>query len=200
MELVDELKEIIVSDDSGLLCCGSDWNDSTDKLRKNIIYPKIDPKYKYIEYTRLCKKEKVCVILGFNPAKSNVDEIDNTNKKIHKILKKNYGSCILLNLYPQVSTTKDKWDEGDNEDAQFVSVMEKLLKKLVASKADVLVFWGRSVGVDKKIGTLLKKLQKQGRLYITVKKDTNKHYHPARVSIDIKKAAQDSLVETTSIQ
>ena len=103
-------------------------------------------------------------------------------------------------MYPQVSTTKDKWDEGDNEDAQFVSVMEKLLKKMVTSKADVLVFWGRSVGVDKKIGTLLKKLQKQGRLYITVKKDTNNHYHPARVSIDIKKAAQDSLVETTSIQ
>ena len=200
MELVDELKEIIVSDDSSLLCRGSDWNYSTDKLRKNIIYPTKDPKYKYIEYTHLCEKEKVCVVLGFNPATSNVNEIDKTNKKIHKTLKKNYGSCILLNLYPQVSTTKDKWDEGDNEDAQFASVIEKLLEKLVASEADVLVFWGRSVGVDKKIGTLLKKLQKQGRLYITVKKDTNKHYHPARVSIDIIEATQDSLVETTSIQ
>ena len=84
MELVDELKEIIVSDDSGLLCRGSAWNDSTDKLRKNIIYPTKNPKYKYIEYTHLCEKEKVCVVLGFNPAKSNVDEIDKTNKKSTK--------------------------------------------------------------------------------------------------------------------
>jgi hypothetical protein len=198
--LVEELKEIIVSTESDLLCSGSDWNVSADNQRKNIIYPTKEPKYKYIEHTLLGDKEKVCVALGFNPAKSDVNEIDKTNQKIHKVLKKDYGSCILINLYPQVSSTKDEWDEGDNEDAKFTFVIKKLLAKLVTSEADVLIFWGRSVGVDKQIGTLLNQLKEQRRLFITVKKDTNKHYHPARVSIEIKEATQDSLIETTSIQ
>ena len=201
VELVEKLKKIIVSEESHLKCFSCEWqySDKLDLERKNITSSDGTQKYKYIEHTILGESNKVCVVIGFNPAESDVNEFDGTNNKIYACLKEKYGSYILINLYPQVSKTKDEWDEGDEEDAKFGPVLIKLLETLLDAKEDVLVFWGRSVGVDEQIGTLLSKLQENNLLYFTVKKGTNLHYHPARVTIDIKKATKDSLIKTTSI-
>ena len=201
MELVEKLKKIIVSEESGLKCLGCGWqySDKPDLERKNITSSTNTKKYKYIEYTKLGSSDKVCVAIGFNPAEFDVNEFDGTNNKICTCLKEKYGSYILINLYPQVSKTKDEWDEGDEEDAKFAPVLIKLLETILDSKEDVLVFWGRSVGVDEQIGTHLSKMQENNLLYFTVKKGTNLHYHPARVAIDIKKATKESLIKTTSI-
>ena len=201
MELVEKLKKIIVSDESALLCRKKRWRKSKDTFRRNIYFATSSLSYKYIEHTVWDQKKPICVAIGFNPAEWNVDVTDDTNKKIRIELEKNgYGAYILLNLFPQISTTKSSFGKTDSENQKFEKVLPKLLKKIINSKANVLIFWGREVCVNENIRNCLIKLQQNKKLYITVKSGTTEHYHPSRVSIDIIPAPVNSIVTFASIQ
>ena len=200
MELFEKLKRIIVSDKSDLLCKGNLWEFSKDKSRRNIVSTSDSKSYKYIEYTVWDDKKKFCVAIGFNPANSDVESPDDTNERVRKELDNNgYGAYVLLNLFPQISADENTHHK-DDEDEKFEKILPRLFDKIIESKTDVLIFWGRTAEVNNDIRKCLIKLQKNKKLYITVKKGTNNHYHPARVTIDIIQAKEDSIVTFASIK
>lgn len=201
--LEEKLKNIITSKTNDLKCANCFWQiaDNSNQcsfIRKNISIAK---EYKYIEYTEWDEKKSKCVAIGFNPAETDPKIIDQTNRKIKEALNfRGFGSYILLNLYPQVSSEKKHWLEGDCEDEKYRELFENLLREVEKSNEDVLIFWGRTVAIENSIFNFLKNIQSQGRLLITVKKGTTMHYHPARVNIEIIKAPSSSLIETHSIK
>ena len=154
--------------------------------RKNVYFEEKDKKYKCLEYTKLdgCNS-KIAITIGFNPAIIDVDKIDRTNLKIINCLQKlGYSECFLLNLNIQVSKNKKQFSK-DNNDEQF----EKLLVGILSSvkNVDIIIFWGRTVSISSKFKKfLVKRMKKLKNVYKTTKKSTNKHYHPARVQIEIK--------------
>lgn len=202
IKIEEELKRILTSHKNELKCMNEKWNcckgsGANYKIRKNII----SGEYKYIEYTEWNKGQKKCVALGFNPATNDVKQFDDTNKKILKALEdKQYGSYILLNLYPQVTKSKKELQEDDEENKKFESVLLQALKKIKEKKVDVLIFWGRTVVISDQLFCELKEIMEQSLLYKTVKKGTNEHYHPARVQIEIKKVERTSFVGTYSLK
>lgn len=206
--LQEKLKNIITNDKQ-LLAHNKKWEncDLTNfhtKLnvsiseRKNITCTNAsNTNYKYIEYTKWGNKP-TCVAIGFNPATHHPDEIDTTNNKIiDELNNKGYGGYVLLNLYPQVSSTKATFDESDEEDKKFQNTLLKLINTLIKKRIDTIIFWGRTVSIDKDVLEKLQELQKNNNLFITTKKDTLMHYHPARVSIEIKKVEKSTFFETS---
>lgn len=156
--------------------------------RKNICEIKNSKKYKFIEYTLWDEKKDFCVIMGFNPAEENPNIIDKTNGKLIKNkFFDNLGGVVLLNLYPQVSKTKVEFEDNDEIDKKYQEKLVEILEHIAQARKKIVVFWGRTVSVDKVIKDKLAEFP-SGDLYKTVKKDDNKgsHYHPARVEIDIK--------------
>ena len=204
-KLQDKIKKMIVKNiDTNVL--NKEWKECNDLdalsktanitiiERKNIQGTRYDAEnkkieYKFIEYTKWeSPNEKQCVAIGFNPATIDPNIIDKTNGKIINILKDNgYGSYILLNLYPQVSKNKDDFNEDDEIDSSFQETLIKILELLNKTKTKTLIFWGRTVPIPKNVFDILKTLQQNEILYMTIKKDTHSHYHPARINIDMEK-------------
>ena len=201
--LEEKLKNIITSELNGLKCANCSWqtantSNSHNFIRKNIS---IQKEYKYIEYTEWDEKKPGCVAIGFNPAETNPEVIDQTNQKIKEALNlQGFGSYILLNLYPQVSSEKKNWMEGDCEDEKYRELFGDLLIKVENSNKAVLIFWGRTVAIESYVYKFLKNIRSQRRLFITVKKGTTMHYHPARVNIEIIEATSESFIETYSVK
>ena len=78
--------------------------------------------------------------------------------------------------------------------------MKKIIDYIINSNEHVLIFWGRSVAISEELNIKLKALIEQNRLFITVKKGTEDHYHPARVSIEIKQAGKNTLTPSYMIK
>lgn len=163
------------------------------KERKNLQYNDTANFYKYVEYTKWDEGE-TCVAIGFNPAKHEVNEIDNTNKQLITVLKNKYGSYVLINLFPQVSANKRQFKKNDKEDEAFKATLLKILDLCLEQKKDTVIFWGRTVTIDKDILEKLMKLQECGKLYKTVKEGTSSHYHPARCNIKTEKVSNNDFV------
>lgn len=161
--------------------------------RKNISFKNDKYQYKFVEYTQWNRGEgKPWVAIGFNPAESDPGKIDGTNKKIIKALNaKGCNAYILLNLFPQVSDTKESFDDEDELNKEFPIILEEILNTI--EDIDVLIFWGRTVPVPENIFKCLKKLIKKKHLKMTVKSGTSEHYHPARVPIDIKDVLKEQV-------
>jgi hypothetical protein len=196
----DTVKSIITNAGSRLKCANGDWNvGNVDGfiIRKNVIH---NNDYKYVEYTKWEENKPTCIAIGFNPATANVNEIDETNNKIIEQLKNRYGAYVLLNLYPQVSKDKKHWQDDDGEDEKYEPVLYQIIDDIIASNEHVLIFWGRSVAISEKLNSKLKRLIEQERLLITVKQGTKCHYHPARVSIEIKQADDNTLTPSYTIK
>lgn len=199
--LEERIKDFITNSKTNLKCVKEDWNVSSKKdfiIRKNIVY---NNDYKYVEFTQWDKYKPICVAIGFNPATADVNYVDDTNHKIITQLKQEeYGSYILLNLYPQVSKDKKHWQDDDGEDEKYEPVLYQIIDDIIASNEHVLIFWGRSVAISEELNIKLKALIEQNRLFITVKKGTEYHYHPARVSIEIKQADDNTLTPSYTIK
>ena len=196
----DAVKSFITNAGSRLKCANGNWNvGNVDGfiIRKNVIY---NNDYKYVEYTKWEENKPTCIAIGFNPATANVNEIDETNNKIIEQLKNRYGAYVLLNLYPQVSKDKKHWQDSNGEDDNYEPILYKIIDYIINSKEHVLIFWGRSVAISEKLNSKLKRLIEQNRLFITVKKGTEDHYHPARVSIEIKQAGKNTLTPSYMIK
>ena len=198
----EKIKDILTSPSSGLKCVNKIWNENNHeeigdiKVRKNITADN----YKYMEYTEWDKKQKTCVAIGFNPATIDVTIFDNTNQKIIEALKGNYGSYVLLNLYPQTSVNKKAWEKDDEEDEKFRPILYKILRQVIKDKIDVLIFWGRTVAIDNDLYRELQELMGEELLYMTVKQNTGEHYHPAYVPIEIKKVTQSSFIGVNALK
>lgn len=208
MEIEEKLKHEIEK----FLGHRCDWNDSSNKefkklnltCRKNLSEFDGQP-YKYVECTKFNKGEKVCVGIGFNPAEQSPDKIDRTNKKIINAFNKGeYKTYILLNLYPLVSESKANFDESDEKSIAFAKECLPTLLETVYNDtdADVLIFWGRTVSIDREIFNVIEMFcnsQKQ-RLYMTVKEGESVHCHPAYVPIEIKEVSKDNLKSSYSVR
>lgn len=199
--LEERIKDFITNSKTNLKCVKEDWNFSSRTdfiIRKNIVY---NNDYKYVEFTQWDKEKPICVAIGFNPATAEVNDVDDTNNRIITQLKKeDYGSYILLNLYPQVSKDKKHWQDDDGEDEKYEPILYQIIDDIIASDERVLIFWGRSVAISEKLYIKLKVLIDQNRLFITVKKGMGDHYHPARVSIEIKQADDNTLTPSYTIK
>lgn len=208
--LQEQIKQLITSNNN-LLAYNQEWkNYDYSKLkakhlnvtiveRKNI--QDVSQHYKFIEYTKWenTATNDLCVAIGFNPATYNQNEIDGTNIKLINALKDKYESCILLNLYPQVSTVKEKFNESDDEDSKFHNTLLQILDFIIEKNIRTVIFWGRTVSVNKDIFEKLQKMQKKNNLLMTVKKGTSSHYHPARVDIEIKVVSMDHLKDSYTL-
>lgn len=199
--LEERIKDFITNSKTNLKCVKEDWNFSSRTdfiIRKNIVY---NNDYKYVEFTQWDKEKPICVAIGFNPATADVNDVDDTNNKIITQLKKEgYGAYILLNLYPQVSKDKKHWQDSNGEDEIYEPILYQIIDDIIASDERVLIFWGRSVAISEKLYSKLKVLIDQNRLFITVKKGMGDHYHPARVSIEIKQADDNTLTPSYTIK
>ena len=132
---------------------------------------------------------KFCIVCGFNPTNTSINEIDNTNQKLFSILnKKGYQNTILINNHIQKSKDKESYFDDDNDIKYYQQLFLKFLEIVEENKVDLVIFWGRTSCFNNNIKDKLIQIMNNGRLYITVKKGTSNHYHPARVDIDIIKA------------
>ena len=199
--LEERIKDFITNSKTNLKCVKEDWKVSSRTdfiIRKNIVY---NNDYKYVEFTQWDKEKPICVAIGFNPATADVNDVDDTNHKIITQLKKEgYGAYILLNLYPQVSKDKKHWQDSNGEDEIYEPILYQIIDDIIASDERVVIFWGRSVAISEKLNNKLKRLIEQERLFITVKQGTKCHYHPARVSIEIKQADDNTLTPSYTIK
>ena len=107
---------------------------------------------------------------------------------------------ILLNLFPIVSKDKENFVDGDIESKEYEEYLLKALDLIVKSKIDVVIFWGRTVAIDAKVYDKLKELKQNNKLFITVKKGSFEHFHPARVQIEIKEANDKTLTASYAIK
>lgn len=203
------LKEIIES----FLDTKIDWaiadanNTKLQKLgmkeRKNLSTKTETSTYKYLEYSAWKSlPSRICVGIGFNPAKCSPNDIDNTNEKIIQKLNTEYDAFVLLNLYPLVAPSKEMFDESDERSTAFFNhCIPQLLDYVIdKTEADILVFWGRTASVDQGVFKRIQKLCENGRLYMTVKKGESIHCHPAFVQIEIKKVSKEHLIDSYSIR
>ena len=216
-ELQDEIKKLIVKN-ININDFDKEWKEWNDldalpKIknitiieRKNIQGSRYDEEnkksidYKFMEYTKWKSKNvKQCVAIGFNPAKINPNEIDSTNKKlITELNNMDYNSYILLNLYPQVSTNKNTFNETDTIDEKFQNILLEILSLLIDQAIDTIIFWGRTVSISNEIYSKLIKLQEKNHLFMTIKKgDKKQHCHPAYIQIQIIKVSNDNYLVTT---
>ncbi len=109
----------------------------------------------------------------------------------------NYGSYVLLNLYPQVTSTKESFNEDDGVNKDFVELLPMIINNY--KENDFVIFWGRTVSISVGIKIQLDNLLGNGKLHMTVKAGTGKHYHPARVDIEIKDVKEDDIVDRATL-
>lgn len=209
-KLITRLKEICQSEIKEKL--GLAWKELKDEDLNKIHFSDAKIKivkreglasdnYKIIEITQWeSEVQKECVLLGFNPTNTDIEEIDNTNKKIIKLLKNEYNKVILLNYHIQKTKDKEDFSDDDKDIELYQPILPELLNTVLDNNTDLLVFWGRTVSFSEELKLILFKFLDKGKLLITVKKGEDKHYHPARIKADFRKAKKDDFLSTNSIQ
>lgn len=115
-------------------------------------------------------KKAICV--GFNPAKAEKNIIDVTNKRLINSLWGLYSGYTLVNIYPQISPTKDECDTTLQENTDFEC---KLLQFLRDKKEDIILFFGRTTTITDDFKELI--VEKNTSIYIT--SHNNNFVHPA---------------------
>ena len=194
MELVDRLCECIPLETP----CRNANKEQCEQLclQERKMLSSEDGGYKFLDYYMWNSNKKTILGIGFNPALSDLGQIDDTNKKIIDALKQKndgYGQYILTNLYSRVASTEVEFGMIDAKSQNFNSkILPVLLDLILENKdIDVLIFWGRGVEINSELYDRLLQLCRAKRLYITVKQgDSQKpHWHPSRVSIEIEKAS-----------
>ena len=175
----NEIKKIIENriDDINCIDANEEELKKIDKVcRKQLIKKSGSELYKFAEYTKFNENTGFCVAIGFNPAKCNIKEYDNTNKKLCSyFLKKEYGGYILLNLYPIVSKNEDSFHCDDLSMTFYDEIIPCLIDSV---KCNIYVFWGSTIGVSEEIGKALEK--NSGRVFFITDQNGH-HHHPAYV-------------------
>lgn len=167
--------------------------------RKNLTETINSIEYKYLEITKwnMRTDNRMPIVIGFNPATADVNEIDGTNKKIIKLLKeKQYNGYYLLNLYAQVSPTKADFQEGDEIDTAYLNMVIEFLRSniICQSNIDIIIFWGRSASIgEEMVKAIDNLLNHKIFIYKTIKKDDQekKHNHPARITPQLVKVEKN---------
>ena len=142
---------------------------------KEEVHEDVEYTFKYKEKISFIKENslsKTAVCIGYKPAKAE-DEIDTTNKRLIDLLWDDYDGYILYNLYPQVSSDKNTCNLDLEENEDFIPILSEVIEK---EEADIILFWGRSVNIDKKIKLAIEaRLRNNKVLKITTFKNEFKH-------------------------
>ena len=145
------------------------------KVVQEDVQENVEYTFKYKEEISFIKESslsKTAVCIGYNPAKAE-DEIDTTNKRLIDLLWDDYDGYILYNFYPQVSSDKDTCNLDLEENENFIHLLSEVIKK---EESDIILFWGRSVNIDKKIKLAIEaRLRNNKVLKITTFKNEFKH-------------------------
>ena len=170
----------------------SDIEEVCRVLEVDSIY---ETKYKYKEVLTFSKPlieyEKYAVCIGFNPAKAEKD-LDVTNKRLINALQHTYSGYILLNIYPEITSTATEvnFDDPENQNnlKRLLNYIEVLDKEM-----DIIVFFGSSYSICEELYNTLLSLAHTNRLIKTTNK--NKDFrHPSSIgSVDLVKVLVNDL-------
>ncbi|GED72595.1 hypothetical protein BRE01_62970 [Brevibacillus reuszeri] len=95
------------------------------------------------------KKPTACVIM-FNPARidPNPFRLGVTLTKVFEHIENDYGSMVVVNLYP---TVKDKKKDLKQNERKFDERNFTYIKNAVMSSDKVVLFWGNDTGMSKDV-------------------------------------------------
>lgn len=146
-----------------------------------------NPKFKYYEYIEFEKniKENVAICVGLNPAAAEED-LDTTNKRLIKLLRRDYKGYYLLNLYPEITDNKTQIDYANNENIVFVNFLGDFLQEPDKSKLDVILFFGRTVILNQEQIDIINSLLSDSSRHVYITTHNGEFTHPGSNG-DIKK-------------
>lgn len=135
------------------------------KVKRTLYVDKEEnPKYKFkekIEFIDDVGTEKpYAICIGYNPACATT-EIDETNKRLIKLLKDDYCGYYLYNIYPEITGNKMQVNLDDKNNISFIDLLENQLEEL--NDIDVILFFGRTTLVPQKLHNLILIFFEKGR-------------------------------------
>lgn len=170
------------------------------KVKRTLYIDKYpNPKYKYKEKidfngSEKCKPYAVCI--GFNPAATKSD-IDVTNKRLIKLLKKDYGGYFLFNIYPEIADNIKQLNFNDENNQSFVDQLVNILNEEEYCDLDIILFFGRMVAIPEQLESFLK--EQNEKIFIT--SHNNEFTHPgSNADIQKKPFEMDFLRKSTCIR
>lgn len=128
------------------------------------------PKYKLkekIDFYSDNPKNNYAVCIGLNPAKAEIN-LDETNKRLVRLLKKEYCGYYLFNIYPEITDNATQINLEDKENINFISKLKDILKEQIYKDLDVVLFFGRTLIIPNEFVELIRQwLNKKKKVYLT---------------------------------
>ena len=162
---------------------------------------KTTPKYKYLEKVSFngANDKKYAICIGLNPAKAEIN-LDETNKRLVRLLKKEYCGYYLFNIYPEITDNATQINLEDKENISFVSELKDILKEEIYKDLDVILFFGRTLIIPNEFVELIRQwIDDKKKIYLT--SHNGEFMHPgANASIELQEFKKEYLQKETVIR
>ena len=113
------------------------------------------------------QKNNYAVCIGLNPAKAEIN-LDETNKRLVRLLKKEYCGYYLFNIYPEITDNATQINLEDKENINFISKLKDILKEQIYKDLDVVLFFGRTLIIPNEFVELIRqRLNKKKKVCLT---------------------------------